>query len=267
MLHKLPEHLVTRPVRVAIIGAGGTGSQVCLAMAQLDFAMRGLGHPGFAVAVIDDDTVSTTNIGRQMFYPSDVGLSKAEVLVNRINLSMNTKWNAYQTKVCASDKLSHDIVIGCVDTRIARFNIMRAMELGTKGLSYWLDFGNKKDSGQIILGQVSRTGRKTNDPEKLPHVGELFPEVIDPNVVDPDEGPSCSLAEALERQSLFVNRAVAHHGMNLLWELFRHGQIDHHGVFVNLKRSTAQPLPVDPATWERFGYGKQKKNFRLRKAA
>lgn len=265
MQHKLSGHLLERVVKVAVIGAGGTGSQVLLMLAQMAHALTALGHPGFDVSVFDDDTVSTTNIGRQMFFPADVGQSKAHVLVNRINLTMNTSWHAHQSRINASDRLAYDLVIGCVDTRLARFNIMRAIELGTLGSTYWLDFGNRKDSGQAILGQVTRSGRKTNRPDKLPHVGELFPEVIDPKIVDPDEGPSCSLAEALERQSLFVNRGVAVHGMNLLWELFRHGEISHHGIFVDLKTNTTRPVPVDQAFWKRMGYGVEKRHFRKRK--
>lgn len=264
-MHRINPQLVKREVRVAVVGAGGTGSQVVTALAQLNHALTALGHPGgLVVDVIDDDDVSASNIGRQMFYPADLGQPKAEVLVHRVNMAMGTKWRAIVARLAAGDELPHDIVIGCVDTRVGRFNIMRAMERGTRGMSYWLDLGNRRDSGQAVLGQVSRTGRKLNPADKLPHVGELMPEVIDPKVVDPNEGPSCSLAEALERQSLFINRAVTVHGMSILGELFRHGEIAHHGVFVNLKTGLTQPLPVDPAHWARMGYGKEKRHFRRR---
>lgn len=267
MMHRLPRDYISERVKVAVVGAGGTGSQVITALAQLDHALRALGHPGgLAVDVIDDDTVSPTNIGRQMFFPSDVGCFKAEVLVNRVNLTMGTKWRAFPQRLHASDRLDHGLVIGCVDTRLARFNILRAMERGVRGLAYWLDFGNRTDSGQAILGQVSRTGRKLNPQGKLPHVGELMPEVIDPGVSDPDEGPSCSLAQALERQSLFINRAVVVHGMSMLWELFRFGEIAHHGAFVNLKTGAVSALPVDESAWQRFGYGTEKKHFRRKSA-
>jgi PRTRC genetic system ThiF family protein len=267
-MHNIRARCLTQAVRVAVVGAGGTGSQVVTALASMHHALVALGHPGgFEVTVIDDDIVSPANIGRQMFFPSDVGQFKAEVLVNRVNMTFGTHWKASNCRLCASDTLSHDLVIGCVDTRRARFNILRAMERGVVGHAYWLDFGNRKADGQAHLGEVSRSGRKTNEPTKLPHIGELMPEVIDPDVVDPDEGPSCSLAEALEKQSLFINRALVAHGMAMLWELFRYGKIDHHAVFVNLKTGSARSMPVDPAAWERFGYGARKQHFRLKKAA
>ena len=61
-------------------------------------------------------------------------------------------------------------------------------------------------------------------------------------------------AEALERQSLFINRAVVVPGMSMVWELLRHGRVDKHVAFVNLSTGSMQSLPVDPATWKRFGY-------------
>ena len=74
----------------------------------------------------------------------------------------------------------------------------------------------------------------------------------------------CSLADALEKQSLFVNRGVSLYALNLLWELFRYGQIGYHGVFVNLKNARTTPLPVDPEAWARFGYPKPKRSRKRR---
>lgn len=266
MIHRLDAELATgKSVRVAVVGAGGTGSQVITALAQMHHALRSLEHPGLDVTVIDDDVVSPSNVGRQWFFSSDVGMPKARVLVNRVNMTLGTNWQSAVVRLSASDKLDARLVIGCVDTRVARFNIMRALEEGCVGSAYWLDFGNRRYDGQVILGQVTRARRKTNAETKLPHAGELFPDIIDPNVIDPDEGPSCSLAEALTKQSLFINRTLVGHGMAMLWELLHTGQIEYHGVFVNLKTGRANSLPVDPIAWERFGYGRLKTHFRKRK--
>jgi PRTRC genetic system ThiF family protein len=266
MEHILDKSLLRRPITVQLVGAGGTGSQVVTALAQMHYALVKLGHPGgLDVTVIDDDKVSESNIGRQWFFPSDIGQFKSDVLVNRANMTMGTQWTSEPSKVLASSVLSADLVIGAVDTRKARFAIMRAMERAPSGHGYWLDFGNRSLDGQAILGQVVRAGRKTNG-DTLPHVGELFPEVMDPKVVDPDEGPSCSLAEALEKQSLFINRTLVSHGMAMLWELFWHHKISYHGVFVNLATGRCSSLAVDQKTWERFGYSDRKTNFRLGRA-
>lgn len=266
--HELHVRLRVRhePFKVLVVGAGGTGSQVLTALAQLDHALRSLGRPGLQVTCMDGDRVSEANVGRQMFFPADVGHYKSEVLIHRINMTMRTSWDASIAKLKASDRVDADIVIGCVDTRAARFAIMRAIERGG-AMSYWLDFGNGKDHGQVVLGQVSGASCRTNPRGKLPHVGELFPEAIDFTLDAADDQPSCSLAEALERQSLFINRAVTVHGMNLLWQLLRHFTLEHHGVFVNLATGQARPIPVDPEYWASFGYGSSKRKVRRKTIA
>lgn len=266
MEHHISKHLMSRAVRVAVIGAGGTGSQVITALAQMHYALVKLGHPGgFDVTVIDDDRVSEANIGRQWFFPVDLGQYKSDVLVNRANMTMGTQWKSVPDRVMASSILDFDLVIGAVDTRSARFAIVRAMERAGGGERYYADFGNRAMDGQFILGQVISASRKTNG-DSLPHAGELFPEVMDPKVVDPDEGPSCSLAEALQKQSLFINRTLVSHGMAVIWELFWKQKISHHGIFVNLANGRTSSLAVDPKAWLRFGYGEMKTHYRARQA-
>lgn len=252
MEHFIHAELLSRKVSIHVVGAGGTGSQILTGLAQLDRAMRSLGHPeGLAVTVVDDDTVSETNVGRQMFWPSDVGLPKAEVLVHRINMAMGLNWKAEVERLEMQQQLRTDIVIGCVDNRAARKAILRSLQPG----AYWLDVGNRAEDGQCILGETPpRYG--CDREERLPTVAEFYPEVIDETLDGKDDAPSCSLAEALEKQSLFVNRGVALYALNLLWQLFRHGRIGHHGVFMNLATGRAAPLPVDPAAWERMGVKK-----------
>ena len=100
MIHHLNSALATpRPVDVLVVGAGGTGSQVVTALAQMHHALTSLDHPGLQVTVLDDDTVSLSNIGRQWFFKADLGQSKAEVLVNRCNLTLGTSWKAVRGKL------------------------------------------------------------------------------------------------------------------------------------------------------------------------
>lgn len=73
------------PVTVFVIGAGGTGSQVITNLARMSMALQALGHPGLHVTVFDPDTVSQSNIGRQLFSETELGLNKAVSLVTRIN--------------------------------------------------------------------------------------------------------------------------------------------------------------------------------------
>jgi hypothetical protein len=70
----------------------------------------------------------------------------------------------------------------------------------------------------------------------------------------PYQGPSCSLQEALSRQDLFINQWMATCALEILWKMFRYGQIKVHGTFINLNTMTVRPLPVDPAVWESMGW-------------
>jgi hypothetical protein len=74
-------------------------------------------------------------------------------------------------------------------------------------------------------------------------VTEVFPQLLDKRRKE-DDTPSCSLAEALEKQSLFVNDQMSTWAAQLLDGLLREGQLSYHGVFVNLKSGCVTALPV-----------------------
>lgn len=94
--HTIPPGLVeNRCVRVLVVGAGGTGSAIVMGLPYLDQAMRAWGHRGgLDVTVMDADVVTETNCIRQPFSISDIGLNKATVLINRINMFWGTQWKA-----------------------------------------------------------------------------------------------------------------------------------------------------------------------------
>lgn len=268
---RIPSHWLTGAVNVLLVGAGGTGSRVVEQLVCLHRALIGLGHPqGLRVTVKDMDKVTESNIGRQAFYPTDVGDYKAIVLANRVNhaLGSGAYWEADVDPIEDQSNLSkYDLVIGAVDNRAARRSIAIAGAVHSwrrKSPLWWLDFGNRSDDGQVILGEIEENGtrRSEKDPLRLPHVGEFYPEMLDPKTESDADTPSCSLAEALEKQSLYINQAVSLQGMNILSRLFRYGEISVHGAFVNLEAATVMPLHVDPDIWARFGVGPQAKRRR-----
>jgi hypothetical protein len=87
--------------------------------------------------------------------------------------------------------------------------------------------------------------------------------MIDPAQEDKDDTPSCSLAEALEKQSLFINPTIADFAGNILWQLFTKGSIESHGVFVNLEGMMVMPMKVDPDVWKRFGVVRDGRRHRI----
>ena len=91
-------------------------------------------------------------------------------------------------------------------------------------------------------------------PSYLPHVLDLYRGIMEEESQRPYQGPSCSLQEALTRQDLFVNQWMATCALEVIWRMFRYGQVKVHGAFVNLNTMTVRALPVSPAVWESMGW-------------
>lgn len=254
--HLLPPDLLSRrPVRILVVGAGGTGSAVAMGLPYLDQAMRVWGHPmGLEVAMMDADVVSETNCIRQPFSMSDIGQNKATVLINRLNLFWGTTWSAIpnyfhpKSFECSQDR-TFDLLIGCVDTRAARKAIEESFTKSLRGTCYWLDLGNNAASGQYVLGQPLN-GRNRRKANRLRTISELYPEVIDSESGE-DPLPNCSALDALNRQEPFINQTLASSALAMLAQLFRYGKLTHHGAFFNAKTGQMSALPVDPALWSK----------------
>lgn len=92
-------------------------------------ALTASGYLGLQVVVADGDRVSASNCVRQPFSESEIGLYKSTVLVNRLNLFWRLNWQASTEYVTRKAKGKVDILISCVDTRSARFEIIRSPTL------------------------------------------------------------------------------------------------------------------------------------------
>lgn len=247
----LPSQYQYEPVPVTVVGAGGTGGEVMDGLARLHFALKALGHEyGLDVTLIDDDVVSESNIGRQRFSPVDVGHPKADLLIHRINLFYGLSWSARVWRATEARELYPNrrhralpLLIGCVDNPEAR-RVMHESWEGLGGL--WLDYGNGRAQGQVVLGYRDR-----RNGLMLPSVMELFPSLWQ---MEDDNEPSCSAAAALREQSLFMNRTLADTGLALLYKLFTAASIEEHGALVDVDGLTTTPLPIDPAYWSFLGY-------------
>jgi PRTRC genetic system ThiF family protein len=254
--HTLPPDLLeNRPIRVLVIGAGGTGSAIVMGLPYLDQAMRVWGRRyGLAVTLMDADAVSETNCVRQPFSASDIGQNKATVLINRINLFWGTHWQAIPNHFHArsfdrSYDRCPDLVIGCVDTRAARRAIKGSFSRALNRTCYWLDLGNNAATEQYILGQPLNA-RNRRKAERLRTVSELYPEILDERAGE-DPLPSCSAVEALDRQEPFINQTLAASALAMLAQLFRYGKLIHHGAFFNAKTGQMCALPCDPNLWSK----------------
>ena len=215
-----PQH----PVTVNLIGAGGTGSQVLTCLARLDVTLRTLGHPGLFVTLYDPDEVTEANIGRQLFGYSDFGLNKAVCLISRINNFFGNDWRAVQSLFPSSAKEATmdnpaNITITCTDnvkSRLDMWNFLKAVRntgnyTDYKTSLYWMDFGNAQTTGQVIIVTVQKKIPQPKSKQyKTVESLKVITEYVKYSAVKVEEsGPSCSLAEALQKQDLYINSTLA----------------------------------------------------------
>ena len=224
------KNLHTRQVNIALIGVGGTGSLVLSGLVRLNHAIRQLGHPGIEVSVYDPDIVTEANIGRQLFTADEIGRNKAQCLVDRYNLGFALNWNAHPGKYNNLGSLNQ-ILISCVDSKEARREIARTIPPNEK--PYLIDSGNDGNFGQILIG---------NGSKELPMPYKAQPDLIKGKEVR--TAPSCSLAEALTYQDLFINQWMATAILQLLWQMFRKGELAYRGFYINLETGRMNPVPI-----------------------
>lgn len=250
-IHELDSELLRSRISVTVVGCGGTGSSIAMMLPYLHQAMIAKGCAGLRVRLVDGDIISETNCVRQPFSRGEIGMHKATVLAGRINLFHNLAWTSWGGYVTGPEFNweGADIIIGCVDTRSARKTLHESLTQKNRHVAYWLDIGNTSETGQFVLGQP-HNACNPRKAMRLPTVAELYPEILD-FAGDEDSGPSCSAIEALTRQQPFVNQVLATQAMSLLTRLLWHGQIEHHGAFVNLANGRSTPLPVDKAHWQK----------------
>lgn len=251
-------HLIT----VQVIGCGGSGSQMLTNLAKIHLALVKTGRQGLYVEAYDNDVVTEANIARQSFFPSDIGTNKAVALISRLNRSIGLQWKAFPDRwnvghstgwngSSFTGNYPSNIIITCVDNIWIRTHIEEKIEYmknkwresDLEKPLYWLDMGNTRDTGQVVLGTIFTPAynKELESKRKLLRTTEMFDYS---KMEEDDSGPSCSTMEALNKQNLFVNSEVALAGAEILWELLFEYKIKYHGAFINLKTGVRTPIPV-----------------------
>ncbi|KKO89183.1 thiamine biosynthesis protein ThiF [Sphingobacterium sp. Ag1] len=261
-VHFLDSNLLspTNPIRVNVIGAGGTGSKMITCLMEINHSLIALGYAGLQVHLWDNDVVTEANRGRQRFAESEKGLQKVVAIINRINRWDGLRWKAESAKFQRNQNgvipanASAAIYISCTDTVSSRFEISEIINsLGTfhdyrqDQPKYWLDFGNSRFTGQVLLSTIKKIeqpkSKKFKTTDMLPSIIEEYGKLM-VNSEAKDDTPSCSLEESLQKQDLFINSTLAQMGASLLWNLLVSGMTEYRGFFLNLKDFRSQPITV-----------------------
>ncbi len=141
--------------KVVVFGVGGVGGYVCEALCR-----SGVGR----IDVVDNDTVSVTNINRQIIALEDtVGKSKTAVIserMKRINPDVCvTEYNTFYLPETA-DKIDlsvYDYVVDAIDTVSGKIELaVRCQKLGVPIVSS-MGTGNKLDPTKIVVTDVYKT--------------------------------------------------------------------------------------------------------------
>lgn len=140
---------------VAVFGVGGVGGYTVEALAR-----SGVG----TIEIIDNDTVSLSNINRQIIATHDtIGMLKtdaAEMRIKSINPDCTViKHNCFFLPENADsfDFSRYDYVVDAIDTVSAKIElVMRAVSVGTPIISS-MGAGNKLDPTQFEVADISKT--------------------------------------------------------------------------------------------------------------
>ena len=141
--------------RVAVFGLGGVGGHACEALAR-----SGVG----ALDLIDHDTVSVTNLNRQIIaLHSTIGRYKVEVMAERIH-DINPACKVQARKLfflpetqADFDFRQYDYVIDAVDTVTAKISlVLQCREAGTPIISS-MGAGNKLNPAAFEVADIYKT--------------------------------------------------------------------------------------------------------------
>lgn len=141
--------------KVLVAGIGGVGGYTAEALAR-----AGVGH----IDLVDMDTISVTNINRQLIaLHSTVGRKKVDVMRERmLDINPEAKVGAYDIFIDSEtvkqfDLASYDFIADAIDTVSAKIMLIRLCnEVGTPIISS-MGTGNKTDPTQFRVDKVKNT--------------------------------------------------------------------------------------------------------------
>ena len=141
--------------RVAIFGIGGVGGYTLEALAR-----AGVG----ALDLIDNDTVSRSNINRQILAThSTVGMEKVEAGKRRV-LDINPEcvvrtWQVFYTPETADqfDFTQYDYIVDAIDTVTGKLQLIQAAKAAGTPIICCMGTGNKLDASAFEVEDISKT--------------------------------------------------------------------------------------------------------------
>ena len=140
---------------VAVFGIGGVGGYVVEALAR-----AGIGH----IALIDSDTVSLSNLNRQLLAThSTLGMPKVEAARNRI-LDINPEAQVETYPIFYTPETAHlldftrfDYIVDAIDTVTGKLALVERANAAHTPIICCMGTGNKLDASAFQVTDISKT--------------------------------------------------------------------------------------------------------------
>lgn len=229
------------PVRILVIGTGGTGGYVVPSLYRLVWS---LDQPRpVEIILADGDNVEERNLVRQNFVEDDVGRNKAEVLAYRYAGAFGIRAVYIPGYIEDDDRLfsmfsdrdvpeAINIIIGAVDNNCSRqmchrvFNRLRNI--------IYINSGNGEYTGQMVYG-IRKKGRT-----RLRPVAEIYPEMLEENdLFKSQEG--CGQTVVTSPQSMAANIMAATIILLFLNNILTEGRLGTHSATFSTQSINVKP--------------------------
>lgn len=258
-------------LNLALVGCGGTGSWLAPTVVRVARLLAEKFNKTIRLVFVDPDTVEPKNCYRQNFAEFEVGLNKAEALALRYGLSwgvevlaLPTPFDAGLDELLSEERHTHyglSVVIGCVDNARARAEIQRYVaEKSEYGAArWWLDCGNDKHSGQVLLGGFNNKNDRNVFPipgycSRLPLPSCQHPELLveQPANETPEANLSCADLALSGTQGLAVNQQVAAIAGSYLLQMLVYGTLNHFQTYFDQFTGTMRSTPITERVLQKY---------------
>jgi PRTRC genetic system ThiF family protein len=229
-------------IQIWVIGAGGTGSHIIGNLARIAKVLMELGHIGIKVICFDSSLVLEHNTGRQMFFPNEVGETKAQAIITKANRAYGLQWESNDNLTIGDAgflryESAPNIIITATDTVSSRKIVDKIISQRNYDV-FWIDCGNYDSGGQVWL-----CNKNSAYPELKSSIFDFNPK-LSTRSDNKISRKSCSAVEAITRQELGINQQIAFWATHYVWQMIYYKEITHKATFINLKEATIKSLKI-----------------------
>ena len=212
-----------RPVKIVIIGAGGTGGNIIPHLYRIAFSS----DRHCKIVICDGDIVERKNLIRQNFAACDIGENKAQVMAERYSevFGIETEYIQIEEELYMLLNVKEiygspkpiGILIGAVDnnrSRVMCINVFNKLD----DIIY-IDSGNGEFTGQVVCG-AKMGGKVLSKP-----VAKVYPDILTDTEKFPSE-LSCAERSVSAPQTIAANVFASTAAASMLYYLLIEGSLE-----------------------------------------